>query len=56
MQGLLTAQTTTLCTMVPAVIPIQEAFGLNSSMPINYCAMSFAVSSTLITFFAIWAY
>ena len=46
----------TVMTVAPIAVPVQEAFYLSSSIPVNLCAMSFSFCALPMTFVAIWAY
>ena len=49
-------QTMTVMSVAPVALPIQEAFQLRSTIPVNLCAMSFSFCSIPMTFIAVWAF
>ena len=49
-------QTMTVMSLAPVAMPVQEAFGLRSTIPVNLCAMSFSCCSIPMTFVAVWAF
>lgn len=49
-------QTMTVMSLAPVAIPVQEAFELRSSIPVNLCAMSFSCCSIPMTFVAVWSF
>ena len=46
----------TVMTLAPVALPVTEAFGLRSTIPVNLCAMSFSCCSIPMTFVAVWAF
>ena len=49
-------QTMTVMSIAPVARPIQDAFQLRSTIPVNLCAMSFSFCSIPMTFVAVWAF
>ena len=49
-------QTMTVMSIAPVAVPVQEAFSLKSSLPVNMCAMSFSLCGVPMTFVAVWAF
>ena len=52
----LSLQTLLLSTMTPAAVELTQAFGLQSTVWVNLCAMSFGICSVPFTFISIWAF
>lgn len=46
----------TVMSIAPVAVPVQEAFELRSSLPVNLCAMSFSFCAIPMTFVAVWAF
>ena len=46
----------TVMSIAPVAVPVQEAFNLKSSLPVNLCAMSFSLCGVPMTFVAVWAF